>query len=181
MQVHTGVATKPRRHELQHTASHCNTLQHTATHCNTLRHTATQCNETAATKLQQCWLQHTAPHSNTCTYLLLLFWNAEHKSFSYTRIATPYMKKSNNHIVDSIDQHACSGMQSTYIVTPFEPHTKRARPSNRFIHVCETRPICVKRHLATKDFRSCFPHVYESIKWPDVCVKWDLYMWKETS
>jgi len=126
-------------------------------------------------------LTHTLYMWHNISVLRTLFWSAEHKLFSYTRIATPYMKKSNNHNVDSINQHACFGMRSTYIVTPFKPHAKRALPSNRFIHVCETRPIYVKRHLATKDVRSCSANVYESIRWPDVCVKRDLYVWKETS
>jgi len=46
---------QPYAHQLQHTATNCNTPQPTATHCNQLQHTAKYCNT----------LQPTATHCNT--------------------------------------------------------------------------------------------------------------------
>jgi len=44
IEIERDKVTEPgQNHEVQHTATHCNTVQHSATHCNTLQHTATLC------------------------------------------------------------------------------------------------------------------------------------------
>jgi len=47
-------------HDLNHTATHCNTLQHIATHCNTLQHTATHWRSISLTATHYNKLLHTA-------------------------------------------------------------------------------------------------------------------------
>jgi len=65
-------------HELQHTATHCNTLQQTATRCNVLQRVESipvyqaapyvmTCSNTICTATHCNTLQHTATHCNTYT------------------------------------------------------------------------------------------------------------------
>jgi len=55
----------PPVHDLQHTATLCNTLQHTIKHRNTLQHTATHCNTLQRTVTWCNTPQHIATHCNT--------------------------------------------------------------------------------------------------------------------
>ena len=59
--------TRPYRHVLQHSATHCSAWQHTATHCDTLHHIVTHCTTLQHTLQQTATSLLATRHCFTCT------------------------------------------------------------------------------------------------------------------